>query len=147
MSDELTKFANVLRKEARRSTGKDPSFRVFRGWKFGVSYGHVPLPSREAVEKYKGPVAERTNMSALGEASYEQLAEADAFMKKTGIGATQWIFSACLHPRGRSSDEKDWLFLGQVVAQIGAPIDSCRTPLETTPPNDVHYWIWTEGAS
>lgn len=56
----------------------------------------------------------------------------------------EWIFSASLHPRGRSSVEEDWRFYGEMMAAVGAPEGSLMTPIETTPPNAVHYAIWSE---
>jgi hypothetical protein len=136
--------AKALRKEAKRNTRKDPSFRIFTGWKFGMSYGPVALPSREVVDAYKGPVSRRMSVPELGVASYEQIAAASARMDALHVVDHQWILSASLHPRGRSSAEEDWRFLGQMLAAFRAPEDSLRTPFETTDPNDVHYWIWID---
>ena len=68
-------------------------------------------------------------------------------MTTAGVVDRQWILSASLHPRGRSSVDEDWRLLGQMTYAFGAPEDSCRTPLETTHPNDVHYWIWDDSSS
>lgn len=144
MSSTPAAVAAAMRKEARRNTGKEPTFRIFNGWKFGLSYGPVPLPAREEVERFKGPIAERTGSPALGKASYEQIATTVALADVTHAKDNQWIFSASLHPRGRGSVEADWRFLGVMVAGIGAPPGSLLTPLETTNPNDVFYWVWDE---
>jgi hypothetical protein len=56
----------------------------------------------------------------------------------------QWIFSASLHPRGRSSTQEDWKLLGMMLCAVGAPMSGCRTPLETTDPREVLYWMWSE---
>lgn len=56
--------------------------------------------------------------------------------------ATYCMFSAMLHPRGRSSTDADWERLGRFVAELGVPVEACLTPLETTGPNSVHYWAW-----
>ena len=137
---DVAAVAAVMRKEAKRSTGKDPTFRIFRGWKFGLSYGPVPLPPREVVNALKGPVAQRVGVPELGAATYEQIAAAST----EHAANRQWILSACLHPRGRGSVEEDWCFLGQMTYAFGAPEGSCRTPLETTHPNAVLYWLWDE---
>jgi hypothetical protein len=143
-NDPLGAVARALRKEAKARTGKPPTFRIFRGWKFGLSYGPLPMPDRAVIEALKGPIAARVGQPELAHASYEQIAAAVACADKTPAYDHQWIFSASLHPRGRASIEDDWTLLGQMWSAIGAPIDSCRTPIETTDPNDVHYWIWTE---
>ena len=136
--------AAVMRKDAKRATGKDPTFRIFRGWKFGLSYGPIPLPPREVVDALKRSVAERVGNPAIGAASYDQIAAATEAMTAAGAVDRQWILSACLHPRGRSSVDEDWHLLGQMTAAFGAPHASLRTPFETTNPNAVHYWIWDE---
>ena len=147
MSDAATPstVAAAMRKEAMRNTGKAPTFRIFNGWKLGLSYGPVPLPpNREMVDRLKGSLSARIGDPRLGSATYEQLAEANDVAEKSRLLAQQWIFSACLHPRGRSSTEADWTFLGQMVGAMGAPVASCRTPLDTTHPNDVLYWLWID---
>ena len=143
---DVEAVAAVMRKYAQRATGKDPTFRIFRGWKFGLSYGPIPLPPREVVDALKGSVAKRIDAPELGAASYEQIAAAADAMTAAGAVDRQWILSACLHPRGRSSVDDDWHLLGQMTAAFGAPHASLRTPFETTHPNAVHYWIWDEEA-
>lgn len=137
---DIITFAEVMRKEACRNTGKPPTFRIFSGWKFGISYGPVPLPAKQIVDTIKGPLAKRVGHPELGTASYEQI---EAVTRaNTRVNDQQWIFSACLHPRGRSSNEEDWKFLGRVLAAIGVPENSCLTPIQKTHPNHVHYWMW-----
>lgn len=68
----------------------------------------------------------------------------------------RWTFSAKLVPPGRSSNEKDWHRLGRVVSLVyaatghdaDAGMPEPLTPLEQTPPNATHYWMWpvVEGA-
>jgi hypothetical protein len=144
----MTTAADVgaaLRKDAKRNTGKEPSFRFFNGWKFGLSYGPTPMPGRDVVDRFKKSVAERLGApKEIAEASYEKLAEMSQAVDAAHLLDHEWIFSASLHPRGRGSVEADWNLLGQMVAAVGAPIDSCKTPVETTHPNDVHYWIWID---
>lgn len=61
-----------------------------------------------------------------------------------------WIFSAKLHPPGRSSTENDWNRVGRTVALVyeatgydpAAGEPTLLTPLEETPPNATHYWMW-----
>jgi hypothetical protein len=134
---EVDNVARVMRKEAKRVTGKAPAFRILRGWKFGLSYGPVPVPERAVTDAIKGPIAERIGRPDLAAATYEEIAAAAQRER-------QWIFSASLHPRGRSSVDADWELLGQMTFAVGAPEGSCATPIETTHPNDVHYWIWEE---
>ena len=133
--------AAALRKEAKKNTGKEPRFRIYEGWKFGLSYGPVPLPPKEVVDRFKGPIAERLGAPQLAEATYEQIAAINADTDATHALDHQWIFSACLHPRGRGSVEADWNLLGRMMAAVGASPESQRTPFETTHPNEVHYWI------
>lgn len=54
----------------------------------------------------------------------------------------RWHFSAKLFPQGRGSTEKDWHYLGRVLAEVGAP-EQPLTPFETTDPNAVHHWDWS----
>lgn len=58
-------------------------------------------------------------------------------------GKTVWMFSAVLHPLGRSSTEAEWSVLGQLSAAAGAPADPV-TPIATTDPNAALYWVWVE---
>jgi hypothetical protein len=141
---ERKDVAAALRKEARKASGKSPVVRIFAGWKFGLSFGHVPLPVREVVERFKGSVSRRVGVP---EPTYEELAVADAVSAATPALDRRWIFSASLHPCGRSSIEMDWDTLGKMLAAVGAPEGSCCTPPETTHPNAVHYWIWIEEES
>ena len=148
---EVDNVAREMRKEAKsvstksffgtrpskRAAGKGPAFRILCGWKFGLSYGPVPVPERAVTDAIKGPIAERIGRPDLAAATYEEIAAAAQRER-------QWIFSASLHPRGRSSVDADWELLGQMTFAVGAPEGSCATPIETTHPNDVHYWIWEE---
>lgn len=56
----------------------------------------------------------------------------------------EWHFSAELFPKGRSSIDNDWHYLGRVLKKVGAP-EQPITPFETTPPNAVHHWHWAVG--
>jgi hypothetical protein len=57
-------------------------------------------------------------------------------------GSDWYIVSARLQPIGRGSTSEDWRFLGTAIATLGAP-PAPVTPLETTDPNDAHYWTWS----
>jgi hypothetical protein len=137
-------IAAVMIKEAKRSRGGEPAFRIAFGWKFGLSYGPTPLPDKEVVDRFKGPIGQRMGEPSFATATYEQIADAQKVGDALGLIDHQWVFSASLHPRGRASVDDDWRLLGQMVAAVGAPEGSCRTPMLTTDPNDVHYWIWTD---
>jgi len=56
----------------------------------------------------------------------------------------EWMLSAKLWPLGRASTEKDWTFLGQMVAALGAPADSATRPIELVQPHETFYWRWRE---
>ena len=100
-NDKLALVADALRKEAKRNTGKDPSFRIFEGWKFGMSFGPVPLPERKVVDAYKGPVGERAGFPEMGMMNYEQLATLDTLLRETGAMDRQWISQrACTRAAG-----------------------------------------------
>jgi hypothetical protein len=133
---EPERVALVMRKEALKNRGKGPSFRIFRGWRFGLSRGEVPMPSREDYERLHPGIAQRLGTQRF---DYD---EAMAAAKQYDYD--EWILSASLHPRGRASTEEDWRFLGEMVGWFGAPLDSLRTPIETTEPGDVHYWMWSD---
>lgn len=142
--NEPADVARVMRKEALKNTGKDPTFRIYRGWKFGLSYGPVPTPTREQWVMFKDDLMKRLRLPAMP-SSYEDMLESlEKLGKIGGVLLPEWIFSASLHPRGRSSVEADWHLYGQMLAAVGAPKDSLVTPIETTHPNAVHYAIWHE---
>jgi hypothetical protein len=145
----LDLVASSMRKEAeltRKKGGGPPAFRVASGWKFGLSHGPVPTPTREVWERLGDSVMDKFGFKNKP-SSYDEFLRMLEEAKAHGADqllSREWIFSASLHPRGRSSTEADWRFLGQMAYAVGAPPDSLKTPFETTPPNDVHYWIWFE---
>ena len=152
VKDNPLDVARVMRKEALKNTGKAPTFRIYRGWRFGLSYGPVPMPTREEWHLLKDSLIKRLGLGHLMTApsSYEDMLAAVAKLDVTlGDDAfrREWIFSASLHPRGRSSVQEDWRFYGEMAAAIGAPEGSLMTPIETTDPNAVHYHIWSEVAA
>ena len=53
-----------------------------------------------------------------------------------------WHLSASLYPKGRSSTDADWRFIGEATAVLGAPESALLTPFDKTDPNDVHHWQW-----
>ncbi len=149
--------ARAMRREAIKSRGKEPTFRIYRGWKFGLSYGPIPVPTREVWEKLEqlpggieGIVKRFPGLKAPLKMMYDEFrTQLKAATEAVGDAAKilhdyEWILSASLHPRGRSSVEADWHFYGQMMAAIGAPANSLVTPIETTDPNAVHYNIWCE---
>lgn len=160
--DTPSDVACVMRKEALKNTGRDPTFRIYRGWRFGLSFGPVPTPTREMWEGLKRlpggveGILKRFSFESfdpstrgLDDFTYEEFrARLDAVHDSVKtVVRTQWIFSASLHPRGRSSVQEDWRFYGEMAAAIGAPAESLMTPIETTDPNAVHYHIWSEIAA
>lgn len=141
----LTDVATDLVQQARLRHGKGPVFRIFEGWSFGLSFGPV-MPSAESFERFKDSVARRLGAGKLlagmtFDEFSRKLEEERSIEEELG---DRWIFSASLYPRGRSSTEKDWRLIGVMCAAVGAPKDSLQTPFETTDPNDVHYWMWSE---
>jgi len=52
-----------------------------------------------------------------------------------------WILSARIQTPGSTGE--DWKQLGNITAAMGAPARPV-TPIETTPPDAIHYWVWTE---
>jgi len=152
-SDPVDAVAYAMKKEAVKQTGKDPSFRIVHGWKFGLSYGPVPEITREMFERFGASIVKRFGwkedaLPATWEEFLVRYEAEKALAGKAGaeLRKKEWIFSASLHPRGRSSTEADWIFAGRMAAAIGAPVDSLKTPLETTDPNAVHYWTWFQEA-
>jgi hypothetical protein len=150
--------ARAMRKDALKNVDKDPLFRIYRGWKFGLSYGSPPVPTREVWEKLAAlPGGIASIITRIGFKEVPKDLSYDAFLsqleaaKKVGLGLevihNEWTCSASLHPRGRSSDEEDWRLFGQMMAAVGAPKGSLVTPIETTDPNAVHYCIWREDSS
>ena len=137
-------IARVMRKAACKTRGKGPEFRVFAGWKFGLSRGPVPLPDKQVVDSFKESLGQRIGRPDLGAASYEEIAAASEAADAGKLLDHQWIFSASLHPRGRGCSEEDWRLLGMMVAAVRAPEDSCQTPLDSTDPSAVLYWMWSE---
>jgi len=138
----IDEVVRAMRKEALKQNAK-PSFRFYKGWHFGLSFGLSPDIPREAWDTYKDSLLARLQITdeKLLSATYEDFIAAREATKGLKL-PKEWIFSACLHPRGRSSTQEDWDVLGRMLAVVGAPIDSLRTPFETTHPNDVHYWTW-----
>ena len=60
------------------------------------------------------------------------------------LGMPAWQLSAQLHSAVNIASE--WQVLGELVALVGAPDpETCiLTPIETTPWDAVHHWIWRE---
>lgn len=65
----------------------------------------------------------------------------------------QYHLSVSLHPRGRSSTEEDWGFLGKVLAVLGVPedhikpfgIDRDGKDIHSDPePGAVHHFMWSK---
>lgn len=124
----MASFGDDFRLEASRAKSK-PVFRDVGGWRFGLSYG-LPLEINEAM--YETFVEEMYAKIIPGfDVSYTD-------------AKSTWILSASLQPRGRGSTTKDWKYLGSMVAAVKAPLEACKTPIETTHPNAVHYWVWQE---
>jgi hypothetical protein len=149
MKESPLDIATAMRKEAKRNVGNDPIFRVYRGWNLGLSYGILPTPSRETWEHFKDDLTKRMGLKTKPHTYEEMLAavEAGKLRGATDPHAYEWIFSASLYPRGRSSTEEDWHLYGELMACMGAPEGSLVTPLETTKPTDVHYCIWRDDPS
>lgn len=105
---QLKKVAAEMRKLAFAGKSGSPTFRTVQGWTFGLSYGPVPIPPREVFDRFKGDLAKRLGLPEL--ASYDEVVAAS---EKTTHVVNDWVFSASLHPRGRSSTEVDWRLLGQ----------------------------------
>lgn len=152
--DKLKSFAKAFRQEVEKvaasAKGDGPSFRNLCGWRFGLSFG-AQRPTEQDVSSMSDEqtieFVKRVQKKTL------KLEEVAAFRESVlslpqestgGLEDHQWIFSASLHPRGRLSTDADWSFLGQVTAALGIPENSLITPMETTHPNAVHYWIWYE---
>lgn len=136
-----------LRARARANSGP-PHFVHLKGWAFALSYGESQLPAREEFEALRPELFARIGVPAAANLTYEQFSTTwharNEQRKAAGILDTTWTFSAQLRPHGRSSTEKDWHVLGQMVAAVGAPLESCLTPPEKTHPNAVHYWMWRD---
>lgn len=135
-------FASELKSKARASKDGTPSMAKINGWSIGLSLGVTPTPSHEAYDRFYASVASRTG--GRPKPSYEEMVAAMEVARLKGERRGMWIFSARLDPVGRSSKEEDWRFIGRLVAALGAPENSLKTPFETTPPNAVHYWMWYE---
>ena len=59
-----------------------------------------------------------------------------------------WVFSAALFPRGRSSTEADWAYLGRIAACVRVP--QGRHPVGDTlqhHPEAAHKFCWTDDPS
>ena len=146
-------FGQEFRAEAIEKTG-DTVFRTVQGWRFGLSYGHVRTATREEFEHVKSgrgsAFANKTAKPLTDKMSYEEYVErseaAGDKLKMMGFTDRTWVLSASLWPRGRSSTTRDWDYLGQMLGAVGVPDPKrcCLTPIETTHPNDVHYWQWEE---
>jgi hypothetical protein len=63
-------------------------------------------------------------------------------MSQGMVGLPGTHLSAQLVPKGRSSVDADWHFLGEALAVLGGSPEALLTPFDTTPPNDVHHWHW-----
>jgi hypothetical protein len=124
----MASFGDDFRHEAVLRAGS-PVFKDVGGWRFGLSFG-IPAD--------------------LDEPTYEVLAERSFkrvipdFDVKYADAKHTFILSASLQPIGRGSTEKDWHYLGQMVAAVRAPLEACKTPPDKTHPNAVHYWVWQE---
>jgi hypothetical protein len=137
-------LAAEMRRKARGGDG-EPAMWTVGGWRFGLSCGPTPNPTREDFDRHGRSVAERVGLDSS--ATYEQLIAAMEVARASGVLADSWILSASLHPIGRSSTEEDWEYLGKMVAALRVPPGALRTSLETTDPNAVHYWTWSEKPS
>jgi hypothetical protein len=135
-------IADELKAKARAAEDGRPVMMTLNGWSFGLSLGVTPTPSREQYEAFYDSVHER--IGGGPKPTYEEMVAAMEVARLKGERGGQWIFSACLHPRGRGSKEEDWHFLGKMTAALGAPEGSLKTPFETTDSNAVHYWMWDE---
>lgn len=146
MSIRKGSIADDLKARARAASGKQPPVLTISGWKFILSYGEVPPITQEQYEFAYDSIAAKfglTGPKQTWEEFSKELAAAKASGAPSGLSRL-WILSASLFPAGRSSTEKDWRFLGEMLRALGAPKDSLRTPLETTPPNAVHFWTWND---
>lgn len=142
-------FADEFKREAKLARGR-AVFRNVQGWRFGLSFGQPSDITREEFEHVKRGSASAFAKGAARllpdtyEEFCEKLAKEVEEAKERGITNKTWTFTASLHPRGRSSTEKDWQYIGKFVAALGAPLGSLMTPPGTTHPNDVHYWMWED---
>ena len=126
-----------------------PMMMMFEG--FAALHREQAASIREEFEhvvKGRGSKFSQIARRQLEQTTYEQFMEdlqvEIATAEEMGTTDRTWTLSASLWPRGRSSTERDWRYLGEMLSAINAPLDSCITPLEKTHPNDVHYWIWEE---
>ena len=142
---DVAVLVRALRDGAATARRGVPFFRVYRGWKLGLSSGLPPLPTKEQHESLDLAALAKQFGWETPPCSYEEMIAAAAKADAARMG--QWILSATLHPRGRASTQGDWELVDRIAAALGAPQDSLRTPLETTDPNDVHYWMWLEETS
>lgn len=137
--------AEEKRELAKKNNGQ-PVFWRAGAWEFGLSYGTPKAPpSREEFEI--GNVTIAASLRSQVPDTYEEFVKAwhedvEAFKD----AKPRWILSAMLYPRGRSSSEKEWDFLGVMTLAVGVPDPrTCAlTPIETTHPNAVHYWMWED---
>lgn len=148
----MASFGKDFRDEALAKPG-GVVWRNVGGWRFGLSFGQMRTPTREEYEHVKrgrGSQYANTQVAPALPPTYEEFVKKFEYTQETlrmlGITDKTWCLSASLWPRGRSSTKKDWEYLGQMTAAIGAPMDALKTPLQTTNPSDVHYWVWEEGA-
>jgi hypothetical protein len=146
-------FGDEYRKEVLSKPGQTV-FRTVGGWRFGLSFGQSRTPTREEYEFVKsgaGSQFANTHSKPNLEPTYEEFVERFEYQQETlkmlGISDETWCLSASLWPRGRPSRERDWEYLGEMCAAIGAPETALKTPFPKTHPNDVHYWIWEEKRS
>ena len=55
---------------------------------------------------------------------------------------SRWHLSMMLHPKGRSSTEKDWHWMGRMAAYLGAPEEPLIMNDDANAP--IH-WNWAKG--
>jgi hypothetical protein len=146
-------FGEEFREEVLASPGQTV-FRTVGGWRFGLSHGEARMPTRleyDWIKSGRGSQFANTHSRPNLPPTYEEFVERFEYqqeaLKAFGITDETWCLSASLWPRGRPSRDKDWKYLGEMCAALGAPKDSLKTPFSTTHPNDVHYWIWEEKKS
>jgi len=120
VENRVRKFAAELRGKALKAGGYLKMGRQdFGRWRFLLSYGS------------KEEMIELATSGALG----RRVPYADA-QHFTG----RWHLSAEL--RTNFSEESDWKELGMVLAAVGAPLDSCLTPVDKADPASVLHWDW-----
>jgi hypothetical protein len=137
----MANFGEAFRAEALAKTG-DTVFRCMQGWKFGLSFGFLRAPTREEYNHVLSGhgSAFATKHAKHLPATYEEFIERHELqlelLKANGITDCTWVLSASLFPRGRPSTERDWQYLGEMIAAIKAPMNALKTPFDTTHPSD-----------